>query len=148
MPTQAEILRIRDKIKKIQEGNQKFLRDLEKLEVLPRSKLIQLNYQDKVEKQALWLKKSIENIKNSIDNEDYSHNFDEKSTELQKSLKNLLEQIKTSPKKKKQYIKQFLERYCAIEKADREIILTNFEEYSREKLEEELKDIVEIFGKK
>jgi len=44
-------------------------------------------------------------------------------------------------------IKQFLKQNSVIEKADRDIVIKSYENLSNDKLEKEILNIMEIFGK-
>ena len=135
--TQKEIIA---KIAQIKEMNKDFLNIIGKLENTPRDKLVELDYSEKCEKQAPWLKKSLK-IKND-NGEIIQENED------QNIIKKLLVNIETSPKKKRnQLIKQFLEQNSVIEKTDRDIIIKSYENLSIDKLEKEILNIMEIFGK-
>ncbi len=131
------------KIAQIKEKNRDFLNVIEKLENIPRDKLVELDYLEKIEKQAPWLKKS--NIKN--DNGEIIQESEDILSDRQNSLKKLLGNIESSPKKRNQFIKQFLKQNSVIEKADREILIKSYENLTKEKLEKELNNILEIFGK-
>ena len=134
--TQKEIMA---KIAQIKEVNQDFLSIIGKLENTPRDKLVELDYSEKCEKQAPWLKKSLK-IKN--DNGEIIQ-----ESEDQNLIKKLLVNIDSSPKKRNQLIKQFLKQNSVIEKADRDIIIKSYENLSNDKLEKEILNIMEIFGK-
>ena len=130
---------IMEKIAQIKEINSDFLRVIEKLEHVPRDKLVEMDYLEKFEKRSPWLKKSLK-IKNR--NGEVIEENQEKTL-----IKKLLVNIETSPKKRNKLIKQFLEQNSAIEKADREILIKSYENLPSEKLEKELNNILEIFGK-
>jgi len=132
------------KIAQIKEKNRDFLNLIGKLENIPRDKLVELNYLEKIEKQAPWLKKSLK-IKN--DNGEIIQESEDILSDRQNSLKKLLGNIESSPKKRNQFIKQFLKQNSVIEKADREILIKSYENLTKEKLEKELNNILEIFGK-
>jgi len=132
------------KIAQIKEKNRDFLNVIGKLENIPRDKLVELNYLEKIEKQAPWLKKSLK-IKN--DNGEIIQESEDILSDRQNSLKKLLGNIESSPKKRNQFIKQFLKQNSVIEKADREILIKSYENLTKEKLEKELNNILEIFGK-
>ena len=132
------------KIAQIKEKNRDFLSLIGKLENIPRDKLVELNYLEKIEKQAPWLKKSLK-IKN--DNGEIIQESEDILSDRQNSLKKLLGNIESSPKKRNQFIKQFLKQNSVIEKADREILIKSYENLTKEKLEKELNNILEIFGK-
>jgi len=132
------------KIAQIKEKNRDFLNLIGKLENIPRDKLVELNYIEKIEKQAPWLKKSLK-IKN--DNGEIIQESEDILSDRQNSLKKLLGNIESSPKKRNQFIKQFLKQNSVIEKADREILIKSYENLTKEKLEKELNNILEIFGK-
>ena len=134
--TQKEIM---VKIAQIKEMNKDFLSIIGKLENTPRDKLVELDYSEKCEKQAPWLKKSLK-IKN--DNGEIIQ-----ESEDQNLIKKLLVNIDSSPKKRNQLIKQFLKQNSVIEKADRDIIIKSYENLSNDKLEKEILNIMEIFGK-
>lgn len=134
--TQKEIM---VKIAQIKEMNKDFLSIIGKLENTPRDKLVELDYSEKCEKQAPWLKKSLK-IKN--DNGEIIQ-----ESEDQNLIKKLLVNIDSSPKKRNQLIKQFLKQNSVIEKADRDIIIKSYENLSNDKLEKEILNIIEIFGK-
>jgi len=121
------------KIAQIKEINKNFLNIIGKLEYIPRDKLVELDYLEKFEKQAPWLKKR---------NGEVIEENQEKTL-----IKKLLFNIEASPKKRKKLITQFLEQNSAIEKADREILIKSYENLPSEKLEKELNNILEIFGK-
>ena len=122
--TQKEIML---KIAQIKEMNKVFLSIIGKLENTPRDKLVELDYSEKCEKQAPWLKKSLK-IKN--DNGEIIQ-----ESEDQNLIKKLLVNIDSSPKKRNQLIKQFLKQNSVIEKADRDIIIKSYENLSNDKLE-------------
>ena len=132
------------KIAQIKEKNRDFLNLIGKLENIPRDKLVELNYLEKIEKQAPWLKKSLK-IKN--DNGEIIQESEDILSDRQNSLKKLLGNIESSPKKRNQFIKQFLKQNSVIEKTDREILIKSYENLTKEKLEKELNNILEIFGK-
>ncbi|MHA1474875.1 MAG: hypothetical protein ACTSPA_04275 [Promethearchaeota archaeon] len=132
------------KIAQIKEKNRDFLNVIGKLENIPRDKLVELDYSEKCEKQAPWLKKSLK-IKN--DNGEIIQESEDILSDRQNSLKKLLGSIESSPKKRNQFIKQFLKQNSVIEKADREILIKSYENLTKEKLEKELNNILEIFGK-
>ena len=134
--TQKEIM---VKIAQIKEMNKDFLSIIGKLENTPRDKLVKLDYSEKCEKQAPWLKKSLK-IKN--DNGEIVQ-----ESEDQNLIKKLLVNIDSSPKKRNQLIKQFLKQNSVIEKADRDIVIKSYENLSNDKLEKEILNIMEIFGK-
>ncbi len=134
--TQKEIM---VKIAQIKEMNKDFLSIIGKLENTPRDKLVELDYSEKCEKQAPWLKKSLK-IKN--DNGEIIQ-----ESEDQNLIKKLLVNIDSSPKKRNQLIKQFLKQNSVIEKADRDIVIKSYENLSNDKLEKEILNIMEIFGK-
>ena len=134
--TQKEIML---KIAQIKEMNKNFLNLIGKLENTPRDKLVELDYSEKCEKQAPWLKKSLK-IKN--DNGEIIQ-----ESEDQNLIKKLLVNIDSSPEKRNQLIKQFLEQNSVIEKPDQEIIIKSYENLSNDKLEKEILSIMEIFGK-
>jgi len=127
------------KIAQIKEMNSDFLSIIGKHEYFTRDKLVELDYLEKFEKQAPWLKKSLK-IKNK--NGEVLEENQEKTL-----IKKLLANIEASPKKRNSLIKQFLEQNSAIEKADREILIKSYENLPSEKLEKELNNILEIFGK-
>jgi hypothetical protein len=135
------------KIAQIKEMNRDFLSVIGKLEHIPRDKLVELVYLEKFEKQAPWLKKSLK-IKNK-NGEIIEENPESEDilTDKQNLIKKLLVNIKSSPKKRNHLIKQFLEKNSVIEKADREILIKSYEDLPNEKLEKELNNILEIFGK-
>ena len=132
------------KILKIKEINRDFLSVLGKFDFIPRDKLIKLDYSEKIEEQAPWLKKSLK-IKNK--NGALVQESENILSDRQNELKNLLNNIESSPKKRNHYIKQFLDQNSVIEKADRAILIKSYENLSNEKLEKELNGILEIFGK-
>ncbi|MBA7568842.1 hypothetical protein ES708_10578 [subsurface metagenome] len=127
------------KIAQIKEMNRDFLSVIGKLEPIPRDKLVELDYSEKFEKQAPWLKKSLK-----LKNKNGKNNEENQETNL---IKKLLSNIESSPKKRNQFIKQFLKQNSVIEKADREILIKSYENLPSEKLEKELNNILEIFGK-
>jgi len=130
---------IMEKIAQIKEINSDFLSVIGKLENIPRDKLVELDYLEKFEKQAPWLKKSLK-IKNK--NGEVLEEKQEKTL-----IKKLLVNIESSPKKRNQLIKQFLVKNSVIEKADREILIKSYENLPSETLEKEINNILEIFGK-
>lgn len=132
------------KIGKIKEINRDFLESLDLLDFIPRDKLIKLHYSEKFEEQAPWLKKS---LKTNKKNGKIIQETEDFLSDRQNVLKKLLSNIKSSPKRRKYYIKQFLEKNSIIEKADRDILIKSYENLSKEKLEKELINILEIFGK-
>ena len=138
---------IMEKIAQIKEINSDFLSVIGKLEHIPRDKLVELDYLEKFEKQASWLKKSLK-IKNK-NGEILEENQESEDilSDRQNLLKKLLVNIESSPKKRNQFIKQFLEQNSVIEKADRAILIKSYENLPSEKLEKELNNILEIFGK-
>ena len=129
---------IMTKIAQIKEMNSDFLSIIGKHEHIPRDKLVELDYLEKFEKQAPWLKKSLK-IKNK--NGEVLEEKQEKTL-----IKKLLVYIEASPKKRNQLIKQFLEQNSDIEKADREILIKSYENLPSETLEKELNNVLEIFG--
>ncbi len=124
------------KIAQIKEMNKNFLSVIGKIELFPRDKLVELDYLEKFEKQAPWIKKS-KNKNGKV--------IEEKQEKT--LIKKLLVNIEASPKKRNQLIKQFLEQNSAIENADRAILIKSYENLPSEKLEKELNNILEIFGK-
>ncbi|QEE15924.1 hypothetical protein DSAG12_01751 [Promethearchaeum syntrophicum] len=142
-PNQKEIL---GKIAQIKEMNSNFLNLIGKLEYIPRDKLVELDYLKKCEKHAPWLEKSLK-LKNKNGEIIEENEMEDILSDRQNLLKKLLVNIESSPKKRNQFIKQFLEQNSLIEKADREILIKSYESLSSEKLEKELNNILEIFGK-
>jgi len=142
-PNQKEI---RVKIAQIKEMNRDFLSLIGKLEYNPRDKLVETDYLKKCKKQAPWLEKSLK-LKNKNGEIIEENVFEDILSDRQNLLKKLLVNIETSPKKRNQFIKQFLEQNSLIEKADREILIKSYENLPSEKLEKELNNIIEIFGK-
>ncbi len=138
---QKEIMR---KITQIKEMNRDFLSDLGKFKFIPRDKLVELDYLEKIEDQSPWLKKSLK-IKNK--NGAFVQESEDILSDRQNKLKKLIINIESSPKKRNHYIKQFLEQNSVIEKADRDILIKSYKNLSKEKLENELNDILEIFEK-
>lgn len=124
------------KIAQIKEMNNDFLNIIGKLENTPRDKLVEQDYCEKCEKQAPWL---INKKKNG--------EIIEEKQEDENLIKKLLKNIDSSPKKRNQLIKQYLEQNSVIEKADQEIIIKSYENLSNDKLEKEILNIMEIFGK-
>ena len=138
---QKEIL---GKIAQIKEMNRDFLKIIGKLENIPRDELVELDYLEKIDKQAPWLKKSLK-IKN--DNGEIIQESEDILSDRQNMIKKLLVNIETSPKKRNQILQQFLEQNSMIEQADRDIIIQNYESLSSENLNKELIILLEIFGK-
>jgi len=142
-PNQKEI---QGKIAQIKEMNRDFLSFIGKLEYIPRDKLVELDYLEKCKKQAPWLEKSLK-LKNKNGEIIEENEIEDILSDRQNLLKKLIVNIELSPKKRNQFIKQFLEQNSVIEKADREILIKNYENLPSEKLEKELNNILEIFGK-
>ena len=138
---------IMDKIALIKEMNRDFLSVIGKLEIIPRDKLVEMDYLEKLEKQAPWLKKSITIRNKNGEIIEENQESEDILSDKQNLIKKLLVNIESSPKKRNQFIKQFLEKNSAIEKADREILIKSYENLPNEKLEKELNNILEIFGK-
>lgn len=142
--TQKEIML---KIAQIKEMNKDFLGIIGKLENTPRDKLVERDYSEKCEKQAPWLKKLLNIKKKNGETIEEKQESEDNLSDRQNLIKKLLVNIDSSPKKRNQLIKQFLEQNSVIEKADREIIIKSYENLSKDKLEKEILNIMEIFGK-
>ena len=143
-PNQKEIM---VKIAQIKEMNRNFLSDIGKLEYIPRDKLVELDYLKKFEKQAPWLEKLLKLKNKNGEITEENQESEDILSDRQNLLKKLLVNIESSPKKRNQFIKQFLEQNSVIEKADREILIKSYENLPSEKLKKELKNILDIFGK-
>ncbi len=138
--TQKEIM---SKIVQIKEMNKNFLSIIGKLENTPRDKLVEQDYSEKCEKQAPWLMLRKKNGEIIEEKQESEGNLSDRQNQINK----LLENIDSSPKKRNQLIKQFLEQNSVIEKPDQEIIIKSYENLSNDKLEKEILSIMEIFGK-
>jgi hypothetical protein len=107
-----------------------------------RIETIQESYQVFLKKNYSWL---LDSLTNQINKNAKSVDPKSPSSTIA-DINQLLGEIANKPAKKIVIIQEFLDQIAAISPADKKVLLDNFKSLKEAELEQELKNILEIFG--